>query len=660
MDLTDPDPDSATYSTAAEPSNAKMAEDEHRLLDRCMTRTIFPPDAESRTALDELAANMIAEATSTESPNILSATGFARENISILHQQIRATNLAWALGWTGRVKPGDTVAIVGGSFSGMMLAVILALVNDAIVLVFEKEDALLARFRDKAHRHLSTNLNSRALGKNFDPSWSTPEYRSPIFAWPAGRASDVAAFWTGEYLATYDQTLPIFVSRKSEVRPEMIKVLPAGLEIDFSLDAPHLAAVPVDLLIDATGFGPEANPREVIDYSYWEAGHRLIYDHLVTPATVLISGCGDSGVIEALQYAIKDFSHADVEALWPIGVGLEAVVDVGLVGARLDAVFRNQDIDRYETPVLSEIIWWLDQRTDIERNPGILWPWSGEPWARPILDAIEAALAPYYAVFAPGGDIALASYDALESFVEALPFDTQFDARAAARQLGDEWISRSIEALAEDIELPPYTGAIHAMARPGVEIILNGRTPTPYSRQLSPYNVWLMRLLLSFPSVRYVQGEIASVAQNADRRFDVAFKDGTSLTVGRAVTRYGPAAGSAGLATGCRRDTVGGDWLLNRPDYMNRNPTAPSQGRYINPARENIATALERLGVRPASVQNISKRIVTGRIIFGPTSTPEGEPVYSDPLPWLAAELRAGRHPRFASDADVERVVTRG
>lgn len=39
---------------------------------------------------------MIAEATATESPNILSATGFARENISTLHQQIRATNLAWA------------------------------------------------------------------------------------------------------------------------------------------------------------------------------------------------------------------------------------------------------------------------------------------------------------------------------------------------------------------------------------------------------------------------------------------------------------------------------------------------------------------------------------------------------------------------------------
>lgn len=636
-----------------------MAADARRLLNGSMTRTISPPDAESRATLDALAVNMITEASSAESPAILSATGFARENISILHQQIRATNLAWALGWTKRVGPGDTVAIVGGSFSGMMLAVILALVNDAIVLVFEKEDELFARFRDKGHRHLSTNLNSRALGKNFDPGLSRPEYRSPIFAWPAGRASDVAAFWTSEYLASYDQTLPIFVSRLSEVRGEMIKILPGGLEIDFSIDAPHLAAVPVDLLIDATGFGPETKLKGVSDYSYWQSGHRLIYDHLVTPATVLISGCGDSGVIEALQYAMKDFSHAHVEALWPIGAGLEAAIDVGLVGARLDAVFRNDDIDRFETPVLSEIIWWLDQRTNIERNPTIPWPWSGEPWARPILEAIEAALAPHYGAFAPGSDIAAASYEALEVFVEALPFDAQFDARDAARQLGDAWISRGIAALADDIDLPPYIDAIHAMARPGVEVILNGRTPTAYSRQLSPYNVWLMRLLLSFPSVRYVQAEIASVAQNDERRFEVAFKDGAIVTVDRAVTRYGPAPGGAGLAAGRRRDTQGGDWLLDRPFYLGHDPADPTQGRYINPARENITTALEALEARPTATHDISKRIVTGRIMLGPKSMAEGDPIYSDPLPWLAAELRAGRHPRFASDVVVERVMTR-
>jgi len=643
--------------SASEFSN--MAVKEPHLLNRCMTRPIFPPGAESRAELDALAANMIAEATSTESPNILSATGFARENISILHQQIRATNLAWALGWTKRVGPGDTVAIVGGSFSGMMLAVILALVNDAIVLVFEKEDALFARFRDKGHRHLSTNLNSRALGKNFDPSWSSPEYRSPIFAWPAGRASDVAAFWIGEYLATHDQALPIFVSRRSEVRHEMIKIGPAGgLEIDFSVDKPGLASVPVGLLIDATGFGPEANPRGVTDYSYWESGHRLIYDHLVTPASVLISGCGDSGVIEALQYAMKDFSHAQVEALWPIGVRLEAIIDVGLVQARLDEVFRGDEGSRFVDPVISEIGWWLSRRTTIERNPKIPWPYSGEQGARPMLDAIEAALAPHYRLLGAGGDIARADYDALEDFVIALPLDAQLEVREAVRSCGDEWISRGIEALVDDIDLPPNIGVMHAMARPGVEIILNGRMPTPYSRQLSPYNVWLMRLLLSFPSVRYVQGEIDSVAQNDARRFDVAFKDGTSLTVDRAVTRYGPSPGGAALATGCLRDTQGGDWLLNRPVYLGHDPADPKKGRYINAARDTVVAALDGLGSRVNSGENISKRLAMNSIQAGPNWMPEDEPIYRDPLTWLAGELRAGRRPRYGLDALGDRAFT--
>lgn len=303
-----------------------------------MPMSLPEPDSESRAQLDLLAQNMIAEATSVDDHRILSATGFARENISILHQQIRATNLAWALGWMGRVKPGDTIGIVGGSFSGITLAVILALVNDAIVLIFEKDNEPLERFRDKSHRHLSRNLNSRALGKSFDPHWSSPEFRSPIFAWEPGPASKVAAFWIDEF-ARYDAQLPIFVVPDTTVTPTMIADRSEGLTIDFAAEAAHLRALPVDLLIDATGFGAEANPLGLTDYSYWEAGHRLIYDHLVPPARVLISGCGDSGVIEAWHYALNGFEHGqvtddEIDALRRTGITLSTIETLR---ARLDA-----------------------------------------------------------------------------------------------------------------------------------------------------------------------------------------------------------------------------------------------------------------------------------------------------------------------------------
>jgi len=625
-----------------------------------MPMSLPEPDSESRAQLDLLAQNMIAEATSVDDHRILSATGFARENISILHQQIRATNLAWALGWTGRVDPGDTIGIVGGSFSGITLAVILALVNDAIVFIFEKDSEPLERFRDKSHRHLSRNLNSRALGKSFDPHWSSPEFRSPIFAWEPGPASKVAAFWIDEF-ARYDAQLPIFVVPDTTVTPTMIADRSEGLTIDFAAEAAHLRALPVDLLIDATGFGAEANPLGLTDYSYWEAGHRLIYDHLVPPARVLISGCGDSGIIEAWHYALNGFEHGQVGAFWQSGVRLEAVLDEGLARARLDAIFRNDEASRFERPILSEVCWWLDQRYFIEFNPHIPWPPGGEPHMQPIFKALEAALAPHFAAWRQGEDIAAADWDTLEDFVLDLELGPQFEAREAARPIGDASISLLIEELTQSIELPETTRPIEELARPRVDVVLNGLTPTPYTRQLSAYNVWLMRLLLAFPAIGYRQGAITAVVQRRDRRFDVSFADGSSDIFDRVVSRYGPMTdGGFGIARGVKRDTQGGDWLLADPFYLARDADEAAHEHYIHPARAGIVAGLEALDDHPPAEEiGVSKRLFVASLLIDRADPPSEHPIYRDPLAWLAAELRAGRRPGYAADAAIARADTR-
>ena len=165
---------------------------------------------------------MIREAQSVESARVLSATGFARSNISILHQQLRCANLAWALRKTKRIKRGDVVAIVGGSFSGIMLASALAIANDVVVYLFEKERRLLHRFLDKSHRYLSPNLNARDLGPRFDPRLSGPFFRPPIFRWESGRASDVASQWLREF-DRYRSKLPIFVFLDGEVTKQDVQ-----------------------------------------------------------------------------------------------------------------------------------------------------------------------------------------------------------------------------------------------------------------------------------------------------------------------------------------------------------------------------------------------------------------------------------------------------
>ena len=83
-----------------------------------------------------------------------SATGHSTDNISILHQQVRCTNLAWALVRLRHVKYGSVVGIVGGSFSGLMLAVSLALQRRCIVYngIIRRRNAARETITDAANQ----------------------------------------------------------------------------------------------------------------------------------------------------------------------------------------------------------------------------------------------------------------------------------------------------------------------------------------------------------------------------------------------------------------------------------------------------------------------------------------------------------------------------
>ncbi|WP_448537695.1 hypothetical protein [Sphingobium yanoikuyae] len=608
--------------------------------------------------LDDLAARMIAEATSTSSPNVLSASGYARENISIVHQQRRTTNLAWALSRTGRVSAGTVVGIVGASFSGLMLATILAMVDDAIVYLFEKEHEILPRFRDKAHRHLSPVLNSRALGKGFDPHATSPQYRSPVFAWAAGRASDVAAFWANEFELLADR-LPIFSFFGLEIRRDMLHPRHDGVDIDFATDAPDFNWLSVDLLIDATGPGEEENPLGIVDHSYWDSGHRLIYEHFQTPARVLVSGCGDSGVIEALHYAIKDFQHSHVTALWDAGTGLEAAIDLGLVRAKLDGLLHSGEPEAYDVEVLSELVWWYQQRHARFTNPVGPWPYGGEAWSQPILDQLDELMEPHYLASGRTVPMADANPDALEDLILELPLAVQLEVRKQLRGLVEEWISQEMQGLGNELDVPPRFKELEALARPGVEIVLNGLTPTAYTRQLSPFNIWVMRLLLELPAVSYRQGAIVAVAPRVDKRLSVTFADGSTDVFDRVVTRYGPGGRTATLTQGLQRNTQEGDDLLNGDLALTEDPRDASKHAYVDAPRAAVAKALDELDARSASPERISKRRMVMRIALVDSDDYAGEPVYEDGIAWLARELRAGRHPSYDGDTKLIRHLTR-
>jgi len=612
-------------------------------------------DRSERRRLNALADEMLDEARAVGRARVYSATGYSRQNISIVHQQVRCANLAWALRQRRKLRKGDVVAIVGGSFSGLMLACSIGIADDVIVYIIEKERRLLDRFFDKSQRYLSPNLNSRDLRKRFSPTFATPIYRPAIFNWEAGVASDVAGAWLREF-DHYSAKLPIFTLLGAEVAPDAITE--ADDKVNIRLASKDVAARPlsVDVLIDATGFGPEANPLEVTDHSYWEGGHRLIYDHLPPKSRVLVSGCGDSGIIELMHYAFANFEHSMIERFWPGGANLEAHLDVGL--ENINAVLRSAEVVRYNFTVISELCWWLDHWWDLQN-----WrrsDWKAYPPTRSIkaiFAAIERQLADRVSAAFPGQHPTEIIWEEREAFLLALPLAEQLALRRAVAPVIDDAISRDIADHMKQVRVAKLLNIreLRKMLRLGVEIVLNGPTPTPFTRNLSAYNVWLTKVAMSLPNVRYLQGQIASVERAPDGQSTVMFVNGTTEIFDRVVTRYGPGGGDprARLTHGALRDPYPGDVLLANPHYLLPGEKI-TEGAYtmrsIEPPRDQVKKRIPRIerrrGHTPADP--LIKPLYLSSLFPIEPYPFVTDPRYIDPQAALSEALKAGRRPAYS------------
>lgn len=544
--------------------------------------------------LEALAERMIAEASSSKSPRILSSNGFSRSSISILHQQMRCTNLAWALKFTGRIKTGDVIGIVGGSFSGLMLASTLAMSNDVIVYIFEKEGRLMQRFLDKSHRFIAPNLNSRSLDAAFHPTLGGQFYDPPLFKWEGDAASTVAVDWRNEF-KTLVAKLPVFCFLGREVTAQHITATQRSVTIQFDPLENGMAVRPIKLhwMIDATGFGPESNPFKLDDYSYWESGHRLIYDYLKPKARVLVSGCGDSGVIEVMHYALREFSHARVAEFWPSAPHLDINIDECLESAAFEDVTNWQDDEDIEVlSLISELRWFRGVcRRGAEGYFG--GPNDLNCARRRLFFAIEAVLLKTcFKKRARRGD--------WQSYFDLAPqasAEVQAKVREKTALILDEESSYAIRDVMQAIDLREIfdMDALHKLRRTNIEVVLNGVTPTPFTRQLSPFNVWLMHVMLSFPDVTYRQGRLTKVVKRPDGKFLVRFKDGRQETFDRVVTRYGPGGASRLIQPRSTLEPAG--YLLVPPRVMMNGDVR----RYVDLAKQEVEQARQRLTKRRVS-----------------------------------------------------------
>jgi hypothetical protein len=375
---------------------------------------------------------------------------------------------------------------------------------------------------------------------------------------------------------------------------------------------------------------------------------------------VLVSGCGDSGVIEALHYTIKDFRHEFVENLWPAGVNLEALLDLGLAKAKLDELLLSEEINRYDDRIISELCWWLDTWHRLEN----WWPewWLGKqaPHEEPIFQAIELALRPHLlSAFSPEKYLHLEWHER-EDFLLGLEMGAQLAVREAVMPLVDHWISRNIETVVCEIPASILSSIqeLHDRRRTGVAVTFNGVTPAPYTRQMSSYNVWLARILMTFPNVHYRQGKITSVEAEGPGSYKVTYEDIGQEIYDRVVTRYGPTKPSGGaLSSKANRDPHRGSWLLNLVSY-----TVPVEtlgdgaviGRFVDPAKEDVSRKLPEVLQRRGSGRThpVNKVLYQQRLLAGPVfrKATGTEYIDSDPQEWLSSKLRVGIRPCYEDD----------
>ncbi len=270
---------------------------------------------------DPTPAEMLAQYVTASAPNLY-VVGCFDKSVTVLSQQIRALNLAYALVEEGVVAAADSpkrIAIVGGGFTGLTLAAgLLKKGVTSPITLFEQRDTLLPLQQGSDTRWLHPRIYDwPGEGSEADAAML------PVLNWTAGRASDVAvqtlASWEAlliddpdvgpEHLRLYCNTRHLQIQSTGHGSPLKIEWVgerrdPAtgNLAANMPTQAVGLSEQ-FDAVFLTVGFGLE---RETTDY-YWrnETFGQPALNH--QKLTRVISGGGDGALIDLLRVRISQY-----------------------------------------------------------------------------------------------------------------------------------------------------------------------------------------------------------------------------------------------------------------------------------------------------------------------------------------------------------------
>lgn len=251
--------------------------------------------------------------------------------VTVLAQQTRALNLAWAMVETGTVPTGKTktsrVAVVGAGFAGLTFAAALLRKGVAAAIdVFEQRDSLLPLQQGSDTRWLHPHIYDWP-----NEGSEAAAAMLPILNWTAARSSDVVVQVLGEWakIATDQDHLRLFCNARhlqitrSSLNERQARIEWVG-EKRHATDGRILGEGAAqgmsdvyDAVILSVGFGLEAG-----EPSYWR--NETLGQPSLEEArrTYLLSGQGDGAMIDLLRIRISQFRQDRILDELFVGRGL--------------------------------------------------------------------------------------------------------------------------------------------------------------------------------------------------------------------------------------------------------------------------------------------------------------------------------------------------
>ena len=255
------------------------------------------------SAADPRATAILARLAVPDHPNVFVLGAFA-SRLTFNAQQARPFNLMWALGETGRILEGQRLVVVGGGVAGLTAAS-AACSKGCNVTLFERSSDVLALQRGNYVRHIHPNILDWPA-----PSSAEQSTHWPFLNWTSATVDNVVQQIEADWLRFADH---ITIRTRHKVLGPIIDVDGKQVLRVVSLDASGRDPQPVDCdyIVLAVGFGLERTLERVPGRSYWlnDSLHQEVPFAPAEARRILVTGCGDGGLIDGLRLCLRRFEH---------------------------------------------------------------------------------------------------------------------------------------------------------------------------------------------------------------------------------------------------------------------------------------------------------------------------------------------------------------